>query len=81
MNENPMNADEQFKLGLCYLEGIGVPKDGNKMVYWVTKAAEQNHAGAQFLLISLSGAMLPVPLKVTPKILMLFLLAAVMSWF
>jgi len=47
MNENPTNVDEQFKLGLCYLNGDGVPQDMKKAAYWNLKAAEQGHAKAQ----------------------------------
>ena len=47
MNENPTNVDEQANLGLCYLNGNGVPQDMKKAVYWITKAAEQGHVEAQ----------------------------------
>jgi len=47
MNENPTDADEQFQLGLCYLNGDGIPQDMKKAVYWLLKAAEQGHAEAQ----------------------------------
>ena len=37
-------------LGRHYREGIGVSKDFGKAVYWLTKAAEQGNAEAQFAL-------------------------------
>jgi hypothetical protein len=55
MNENPTNADEQFKFGMCYLNGDGVPKDIKKAEYWLTNAAEQNHVEAQYKLGELSS--------------------------
>jgi len=50
MNKNPTDTDEQFKLGLCYLNGDGVPQDMKKAVYWITEAAKQDHAEAQSFL-------------------------------
>jgi len=50
MNENPTDSTEQFELGLCYLNGDGVPQDMKKAVYWITKAAEQGHEEAQSFL-------------------------------
>ena len=37
-------------LGTIYLNGLGVKKDVNAAVKWLTQAAEQNNAGAQFAL-------------------------------
>jgi len=48
MNENPTNAEEQYKLGLSYAKGDGVPKDQEKANSWFTKAAEQGYADAQY---------------------------------
>jgi TPR repeat protein len=42
------NADAQNELGFMYHEGLGLPKDPLKAVYWYTKAAEQDHPSAQF---------------------------------
>lgn len=50
MNENPTDADEQFELGLCYLNGDGIPQDMQKAVYWLIKAAEQGYVEAQAFL-------------------------------
>jgi len=44
MNENPTNAKEQFEFGLNYLS----QGDDKKAAYWITKAAEQGYAEAQF---------------------------------
>lgn len=41
-------ATAQFKLGLLYANGHGVPQDAVEAVKWYRKAAEQNHAAAQF---------------------------------
>ena len=37
----------QWRLGMAYEEGEGVPKDNAKSVKWYTKAAEQGDASAQ----------------------------------
>ena len=42
------DADAQFKLGTCYANGNGVPKDAVEAVSWYRKAADQGHAQAQF---------------------------------
>jgi hypothetical protein len=42
------NAEAQYKLGNCYLNGEhGLEKDFEKAVEWYTKAAEQGHAEAK----------------------------------
>ena len=41
------DAEYQFKLGVCYKNGQGVPQDYKLAVEWYQKAAEQNHASAQ----------------------------------
>lgn len=38
------NADAQYKLGVMYSEGKGIPKDDSKAVYWYRKAAKQGDA-------------------------------------
>ena len=50
MNNNPTNVNEQYELGLKYLDGDGVPKDVKIANYWFAKASEQGHAGAQYIL-------------------------------
>ena len=40
------NATGQAVLGAIYLQGLGVPKDLAKGLYWLTKAAEQGNADA-----------------------------------
>lgn len=37
------NAEGQFNVGVCYLDGMGVEKDPAKAVQWFYKAAAQNH--------------------------------------
>ncbi len=44
------NADGQYQLGLCYLNGSGINKDEALAVSWLRKAAEQQQAEAQNLL-------------------------------
>jgi len=44
MNDNPTKAKEQYALGRKYNDGEGVPKDPEKAIFWLTKAAEQGHA-------------------------------------
>jgi TPR repeat protein len=41
------NADAQFRLGLMYREGKGVPQDDKQATAWLSKAAEQGHVEAQ----------------------------------
>jgi len=38
----------QYNLGILYLQGIGVAKDINKAIYWITKAAEAGDSDAQY---------------------------------
>ncbi|MDR2875356.1 MAG: hypothetical protein LBV44_05445 [Methylobacillus sp.] len=44
------DAEAQFKLGIAYLDGGVIEKDGKQGFDWMTKAANQNHAAAQFFL-------------------------------
>ena len=41
------NPDAQFKLGVMYRKGDGVPQDDKTAVKWYTLAAEQGYAPAQ----------------------------------
>lgn len=41
-------AEEQFKLGLKYANGVGVTQSYEQAGHWYLKAAEQNHPLAQF---------------------------------
>lgn len=40
-------AEAQYRIGLCYLNGHGVPIDYTQAMEWYQKAAAQNHAAAQ----------------------------------
>ena len=42
------DADDQYKVGLCYAEGKGVEKDLLEARIWYGKAAAQGHADAQY---------------------------------
>ena len=50
------DADAQFSLGAAYLQGTGVPEDPIAVEdfveadFWLRRAAEQGHAGAQTVL-------------------------------
>lgn len=44
------DKEAQFKLGLTYRDGKGVPRDFQQAFAWFTKAANQGHAIAQFFL-------------------------------
>ncbi|MDR1485938.1 MAG: hypothetical protein LBT09_14095 [Planctomycetaceae bacterium] len=44
------NAEAQFKLGVCYLDGEGVKKDYAEAVKWLRKVAEQGYAEAKEIL-------------------------------
>ena len=37
----------QFKLGVAYSKGLGVPRDFKQAVYWYQKAAEKRFTNAQ----------------------------------
>ncbi|MEO5363761.1 MAG: hypothetical protein H7838_09085 [Magnetococcus sp. DMHC-8] len=52
----------QWELGVCHLEGRGVPRDYGKAEYWLRKAAEQGSVGAQYRL----GRLYDKGLGVTP---------------
>lgn len=43
-------ATAQTILGIYYIDGLGVEKDKDKGLYWITKAAKQNLGNAQYLL-------------------------------
>jgi TPR repeat protein len=49
MNDEPTSADELWKLAGKYINGDGVPKDAEKAHYYLTKAAEQGMASAQYI--------------------------------
>ncbi len=44
------DRDAQFRLGCCYLDGLGVLPDRTSAVYWLKLAAEQGHRDARELL-------------------------------
>ncbi len=44
------DARAQYKMGVMYTNGQGVPQDYKTAVKWYTLAAEQGHADAQFTL-------------------------------
>ena len=41
------DAEAQINLGLCYLNGNGVPKNPDEALKWLSKAAKQDHIRAQ----------------------------------
>ena len=42
------DADSQYHLAVCYIEGIGVTQDYEQAIYWWKKVAEQGNANAQY---------------------------------
>ncbi len=44
------DPEVQYQLGLCYLNGIGTPQDGQRAQDYFQRAAEQGHEAAQKLL-------------------------------
>ena len=44
------NVESQVQLGNCYIQGIGVPKDTLKAIYWYERAAKQGEASSQYVL-------------------------------
>jgi TPR repeat protein len=56
------NASAQWKIGLGYLKGIGMPQNDKRAAEWFKRAANQGHIGAQFALseMYLRGCGVPV---------------------
>ena len=48
------NIDAQFRLGIAYVTGRGVPLDTQKAKLWFEKAAEGGHVGAEQQLLGLA---------------------------
>jgi len=44
------DPDGQFRVGVCYLEGKGVPANRTEAVRWLEQAAQQRHMDAKLLL-------------------------------
>lgn len=44
------HAPSQFRLGMLYRLGLGVPRNARLAVYWFEKAARQDHVGGQYWL-------------------------------
>jgi len=44
------DAEAQYKLGVCYAKGEGVPQNKKEAVYWYRQSAEQGFAVAQLAL-------------------------------
>lgn len=42
------DAEAQYRLGMCYLEGRGIPKQSVRAREWFYEAARQGHAEAQY---------------------------------
>ena len=42
------NPDAEFRLGRCYMEGIGVKADEREAVKWYSRGAEQGNVDAQY---------------------------------
>src|ERR1700727_507551 len=47
------NAEAEFRIGRCYLEGSGVPPSRGEGIRWLEKAATQGYVEAQALLATL----------------------------
>jgi len=44
------DVEAQYAIGLAYIVGTGIKKDSQTARYWITKAADQGHAPAQYQL-------------------------------
>jgi TPR repeat protein len=62
------DASAQFKMGLRYDLGVGVPQNYNESVNWLRKAAEQGLAEAQYNLGSMYAGGLGVPQDFTEAV-------------
>ena len=58
-------APAQFRLGILYLSGLGVPKNSRTAAYWLEKSAQQGNAGAQYFLAKLYAEGVGVPRSLT----------------
>lgn len=47
-SKEPTDPEEQYQLGLKYYEGVEVPQDYEKAVYWFQKAAAESHGLAEY---------------------------------
>ncbi|MGH6954695.1 MAG: tetratricopeptide repeat protein, partial [Alphaproteobacteria bacterium] len=50
IEQHPPNADDDYRQGVRYLTGDGVPKDVLKAAQLLVSAAERGHAEAQYLI-------------------------------
>ena len=50
VREAAEQAEAQYKLGVRYAQGDGVPKDAGQAAIWLRRAAERGHVDAQFYL-------------------------------
>ena len=41
------NARAEYRLGVCYAKGLGVPRNFGRAVKWLSKAADQGYARAE----------------------------------
>lgn len=48
------DRDAQFRLGCCYLDGLGVSPNRTEALYWLKQAAAQGHRDARALLRQIS---------------------------
>src|SRR5579875_1588351 len=55
------NAEAQYRVGRCYLEGKGVPPSRTDAALWLERAAEGGHVDAQQLLAAVLLHGMPVP--------------------
>src|ERR1700752_289704 len=46
-------AEGEYRVGLCYLEGSGVPLSRVDALHWLTRAADQRHIEVQWRLAML----------------------------
>lgn len=45
---NQSNSQAQFRLGMMYYHGQGIPEDEKLAIYWLKKAAAQGHVESMF---------------------------------
>jgi TPR repeat protein len=76
VENRPVHADAQCRLGFCYLKGLDVLKDAPRGIKWLGLSAEQGHAEAQHNLGIICAAGQDVP-RDYPQAYKWFSLAAV----
>lgn len=61
LEQDQHDAEVQYQLGLCYLNGDGTEQDGQKAEKWLRLAADQGHPEAEALLSTAASSPAGLP--------------------